>query len=185
MHSWAKILVKRVWLAGFPAENGKLHMGVLGIVSSLYQMMPLYWITLFSHFMMNFTLLSENDFLQNYLILFSRSLHSNAKQSQEQKVKCLIHYFERVSLCMPTGCVSFERKVLPFEQCSCDVSYPGADFWRNSTTALCPFEVKLKQTTLTVYEPLEECLAYYSTMYLKKSISSTFPFFSLQFGNAY
>ena len=78
------------------------------------------------------------------IITLSRALHSHAKRSQEQKIKCIVHYFERICLCMPMGSVSFERKVLPLKQ-SCDgISYPEAAFWRKSTVSLCPFEVKLK-----------------------------------------
>ncbi|XP_010908399.1 poly(ADP-ribose) glycohydrolase 1 [Elaeis guineensis] len=78
--------------------------------------------------------------LINFDRLFA-ALHSHAKRSQEQKIKCIVHYFERICLCMPMGSVSFERKVLPLKQ-SCDgISYPEAAFWRKSTVSLCPFEV--------------------------------------------
>ncbi|KAJ6841344.1 putative poly(ADP-ribose) glycohydrolase 1 [Iris pallida] len=76
----------------------------------------------------------------NFDQLFA-SLHPKGNNSQqEQKVKCLIHYFERICQCMPTGVVSFERKVLPFEQRSNYISYPEVDFWRTSAISLCPFE---------------------------------------------
>ncbi|ONK73195.1 uncharacterized protein A4U43_C04F28260 [Asparagus officinalis] len=75
----------------------------------------------------------------NFDYLFA-SLHPNFKQNQEQKIKCLTHYFERISLSMPTGFVSFERKVIPFEQSSFSISYPEAVLWRKSTVPLCPFK---------------------------------------------
>ena len=73
-----------------------------------------------------------------------RSLYPNVKQSQENKIKCLVHYFERVCLCTPTGFVSFERKVLPLEQSSVCTCYPDTDFWSKSTVPLCSFEVKTR-----------------------------------------
>ncbi|CAE6024196.1 unnamed protein product [Arabidopsis arenosa] len=60
---------------------------------------------------------------------------------QENKIKCLIHYFGRICRCMPTGFVSFERKILPLEYHPHFVSYPGADTWANSVTPLCSIEV--------------------------------------------
>ncbi|EFH57460.1 poly (ADP-ribose) glycohydrolase family protein [Arabidopsis lyrata subsp. lyrata] len=60
---------------------------------------------------------------------------------QENKIKCLIHYFRRICRCMPTGFVSFERKILPLEYLPHFVSYPGADSWANSVTPLCSIEV--------------------------------------------
>ncbi|KAE8686716.1 Poly(ADP-ribose) glycohydrolase 1 [Hibiscus syriacus] len=48
-----------------------------------------------------------------------------------------------ICLQMPTGSVSFERKLLslghhPLQSC---LSYPDADFWTKSTIPLCPFQV--------------------------------------------
>ncbi|XP_010414072.2 PREDICTED: probable poly(ADP-ribose) glycohydrolase 2 [Camelina sativa] len=60
---------------------------------------------------------------------------------QENKIKCLIHYFRRICRCMPTGFVSFERKILPLEYHPHFVSYPEADSWANSVTPLCSIEV--------------------------------------------
>ncbi|KAH7685158.1 poly(ADP-ribose) glycohydrolase protein [Dioscorea alata] len=76
----------------------------------------------------------------NFDYLFA-ALHANTKQSQEQKIRCLIHYFERVCLRMPTGYVSFERKVLSVEPRSDCITYPKDVFWRNSSVPLCSFEV--------------------------------------------
>ncbi|CAN8315610.1 unnamed protein product [Cochlearia groenlandica] len=60
---------------------------------------------------------------------------------RENKIKCLINYFERVCRCVPTGFVSFERKVLPLEYKSHYVSYPKADYWAKSNTPLCSVEI--------------------------------------------
>ncbi|KAL3642186.1 hypothetical protein CASFOL_013001 [Castilleja foliolosa] len=65
----------------------------------------------------------------NFDYLFGRECNM---ASHENKIKCLVHYFERVSTNMPSGNVSFERKVLPFT---------NADFWSNSTNLLCKFEI--------------------------------------------
>ncbi|CAI0428099.1 unnamed protein product [Linum tenue] len=77
----------------------------------------------------------------NFDLLFS-SLYSSYKESQESKIKCIIHYFERICSVRPVGVVSFERKVLCLEQVIKHVSYPEADFWGKSVTRLCPFEVR-------------------------------------------
>jgi hypothetical protein len=42
---------------------------------------------------------------------------------------------------MPKGVVSFERKVLPWEDDSFHISYPNTDFWSASVIPLCRFEV--------------------------------------------
>ncbi|XP_078169989.1 poly(ADP-ribose) glycohydrolase 1-like [Carex rostrata] len=55
------------------------------------------------------------------------------RQSQHEKVKCFVHYFERICKDMPNGVVSFERKVLP--------SFPDAEFWKSSDTPLCPIKI--------------------------------------------
>lgn len=70
-----------------------------------------------------------------------RSLYESYSENQEHKIKCIVHYFERVSSSMPLGFVSFERKVLHLRQRPLGVSYPEADFWSKSTVPLCPFEV--------------------------------------------
>ncbi|MCL7042716.1 hypothetical protein MKW94_012109 [Papaver nudicaule] len=76
----------------------------------------------------------------NFDHLFA-SLHPSYKPNQEHKIRCLIHYFERISSCMPIHCVSFERKVIPLESRPFCVSYPEADFWSKSTISLCHLEV--------------------------------------------
>ncbi|CAF1865740.1 BnaCnng33150D [Brassica napus] len=62
---------------------------------------------------------------------------------RENKIRCLLHYFERVCQCMPTGFVSFERKVLPrgHKHNPHYVSYPDAEYWAKSTTPLCSVEI--------------------------------------------
>lgn len=42
---------------------------------------------------------------------------------------------------MPKGVVSFERKVLPWDDDSVHISYPNSNFWSTSVTPLCRFEV--------------------------------------------
>ncbi|OVA18990.1 Poly(ADP-ribose) glycohydrolase [Macleaya cordata] len=76
----------------------------------------------------------------NFDHLFA-SLHPSYRQNQEHKIRCLIHYFERISSCMPTCFVSFERKVLPLKCSPHCVSYPQTDFWSKSTISLNHFEV--------------------------------------------
>lgn len=65
---------------------------------------------------------------------------------EENKIRCLIHYYERICRCMPTGFVSFERKVLPLEYNPHCVSYPKADYWAKSRTPLCSVEVTSKHS---------------------------------------
>uniref|UniRef100_A0A6N2K799 poly(ADP-ribose) glycohydrolase n=1 Tax=Salix viminalis TaxID=40686 RepID=A0A6N2K799_SALVM len=69
------------------------------------------------------------------------NLYESYSKKQEDKIKCITHYFERICSSMPEGFVSFERKVLPLEQLPLRVSYPEADFWSKSVVSLCPFEV--------------------------------------------
>lgn len=71
----------------------------------------------------------------------SRSLYDNYNEKQENKIRCIIHYFERIFSHMPIGFVSFERKVLPLEHLPQCISYPKAEFWSNSVIPLCCFEV--------------------------------------------
>ncbi|OAY51350.1 poly(ADP-ribose) glycohydrolase 1 isoform X1 [Manihot esculenta] len=68
-------------------------------------------------------------------------LYENYSEKQENKIMCILHYFERICSCTPGGFVSFERKVLPWEQFPTGISYPGADFWNKSVAPLCSFEV--------------------------------------------
>ncbi|XP_038711259.1 poly(ADP-ribose) glycohydrolase 1-like isoform X1 [Tripterygium wilfordii] len=76
----------------------------------------------------------------NFGDLFA-SLYDCYRENQEHKIKCIIHYFERIYVSMPKGYVSFERKVLPYGQYLSCISYPDAEFWSKSATLLCPFEV--------------------------------------------
>ncbi|CAN1827409.1 Poly(ADP-ribose) glycohydrolase 1 [Linum perenne] len=71
----------------------------------------------------------------NFDHLFA-SLYSSYRENQENKIKCIIHYFERICSVRPAGFVSFERKVICLEQVS------KADFWGKSVIRLCPFEVR-------------------------------------------
>jgi hypothetical protein len=57
-------------------------------------------------------------------------------------VRCLVHYFERVTDSMPTGLVSFERKVLPRRAFSDGVPYPDIHAWVASSAPLCQFTVR-------------------------------------------
>ncbi|KAL5575107.1 hypothetical protein UlMin_016806 [Ulmus minor] len=77
----------------------------------------------------------------NFDRLFS-SLYESYNQKQENKIKCLTHYFKRICAHMPVGFVSFERKVLPLEHHAGCISYPDANFWSNSGIPLCHFEVQ-------------------------------------------
>ena len=52
-----------------------------------------------------------------------------------------MNYFERVCSCMPTGTVSFERKILPAEYHNSSTTAPDADFWSKSDISLCAFKV--------------------------------------------
>ncbi|KAK7405963.1 hypothetical protein VNO78_07575 [Psophocarpus tetragonolobus] len=76
----------------------------------------------------------------NFDELFA-SLYDDYSKKQENKIWCIVHYFQRISSEMPKGLVSFERKVLPFKNDSIHVSYPEANFWSTSAVPLCKFEV--------------------------------------------
>nr|KYP52702.1 Poly(ADP-ribose) glycohydrolase 1 [Cajanus cajan] len=76
----------------------------------------------------------------NFDELFA-SLYDDYSRKQENKIWCIVHYFQRISSEMPMGVVSFERKVLPFENDSIHISYPDANFWSKSDIPLCKFEV--------------------------------------------
>nr|XP_043609856.1 poly(ADP-ribose) glycohydrolase 1-like isoform X2 [Erigeron canadensis] len=76
----------------------------------------------------------------NFDHLFS-SLYDNYNEKQENKIKCIIHYFERISSSMPAGNVSFERKVLAVDQTLDYIPSPEAEAWSKSVVSLCQFEV--------------------------------------------
>ncbi|KNA14853.1 hypothetical protein SOVF_103600 [Spinacia oleracea] len=60
---------------------------------------------------------------------------------QENKIECIMHYFERVCSSTPLNFVSFERKVLSLEQNPSVVALPPPKFWANSVVPLCKFKV--------------------------------------------
>ncbi|XP_041013592.1 poly(ADP-ribose) glycohydrolase 1 isoform X1 [Juglans microcarpa x Juglans regia] len=70
------------------------------------------------------------------------SLYDSYKESQENKIRCIIHYFERICSYIPMGYVSFERKVLALEHRPPCIPYPKDTFWSNSVIPLCRFEVQ-------------------------------------------
>ncbi|CAH8382027.1 unnamed protein product [Eruca vesicaria subsp. sativa] len=76
----------------------------------------------------------------NFDHLFA-SLYESYSESHESKILCIMHYFERVCSCMPTGTVSFERKILPAECHNSSTTAPDADFWSKSDISLCAFKV--------------------------------------------
>ncbi|KAG8098918.1 hypothetical protein GUJ93_ZPchr0013g35075 [Zizania palustris] len=76
----------------------------------------------------------------NFDCLFA-ALCYNSRQSQEQKVRCLVHYFNRVTASTLSGSVSFERKVLPCHAVSAGITYPDMDAWMKSGAPLCAFRV--------------------------------------------
>ncbi|XP_014521364.1 poly(ADP-ribose) glycohydrolase 1 isoform X1 [Vigna radiata var. radiata] len=76
----------------------------------------------------------------NFDELFA-SLYEDYSQKQENKIWCIIHYFQRISSKMPKGIVSFERKALHLKNDYTHISCPDANFWSTSTVPLCRFEV--------------------------------------------
>ncbi|KAL3679148.1 hypothetical protein R1sor_022104 [Riccia sorocarpa] len=77
----------------------------------------------------------------NFDFLFIAVPHA---KNQVQKLKCLMHYFEKVCSCMPQGTVSFERKILPKRRPSPMkplATFPDEDYWKNSKRPLCPMKV--------------------------------------------
>lgn len=75
------------------------------------------------------------------MYFFDRCLYETDNEKMENKIKCIVHYFKRISSDMPTGLVSFERKVLPLEDSPLCVTYPKANVWSKSAAPLCYFEV--------------------------------------------
>lgn len=78
--------------------------------------------------------------LINFDHLFA-SLYDSYNEKQENKIKCIIHYFERICSSMPVGNVSFERKVLADNHNLNYIPYPKAESWSKSVVSLCLFEV--------------------------------------------
>lgn len=101
------------------------------------------WCELFHFFSYLIAYFCHVDIEMTEYVNFFSSLNRNGKHCQEQKVRCLVHFFERICLRMPTGYVSFERKVLPRESSDHGVTYPTSANWSTSTVPLCSFEVKL------------------------------------------
>lgn len=81
---------------------------------------------------------------------FFRSLYDSYDEKQENKIKCIVHYFERISSHMPRGNISFMRKVLPLQQSSFAISYPMPGLWKKSTVSLCPFQVRTTDFILSI-----------------------------------
>ncbi|CAI9268918.1 unnamed protein product [Lactuca saligna] len=76
----------------------------------------------------------------NFDHLFA-TLYDNYNEKQESKIKCIIHYFERIHSSMPRGNVSFERKVLADNHNLNYIPYPKVESWSKSVVSLCLFEV--------------------------------------------
>ncbi|XP_022858838.1 poly(ADP-ribose) glycohydrolase 1-like isoform X2 [Olea europaea var. sylvestris] len=76
----------------------------------------------------------------NFDNLFA-SLYDFHDVKQENKIKCIVHYFEEICSRMPMGNVSFERKVLPLTNRPSHISFPKANFWSKSSVPLCHLEV--------------------------------------------
>ncbi|CAD5320080.1 unnamed protein product [Arabidopsis thaliana] len=75
----------------------------------------------------------------NFDKLFGSLINTGRNEHQENKIKCIIHYFQRLSSSISPGFVSFERKILSLEQ---DSSTLDEGFWGKSTVNLCPVEVR-------------------------------------------
>ncbi|KAM7279114.1 hypothetical protein ACFE04_006248 [Oxalis oulophora] len=69
-------------------------------------------------------------------------LYDRYSDKQENKIKCLLHYFGRICSQMPASFVSYERKVHSFNSHHQHFSHPEADFWSKSNTPLCTFKVQ-------------------------------------------
>ncbi|CAM6050476.1 unnamed protein product [Sphagnum compactum] len=70
----------------------------------------------------------------NFDKLFAGVYERGGKKKNENKLRCLLHYFDRVCNSMPQGTVSFERKVLPKEAINDAI-------WWSSGAPLCPITV--------------------------------------------
>lgn len=92
-------------------------------------------------------------------------LYQTYAENQESKIKCLVHYFERIFTCMPSGNVSFQRKVLSLQRTEYCISYSKANFWSNSHLSLCPFEVD-KSRLIEDHQPCEALEVDFANKYL-------------------
>jgi poly(ADP-ribose) glycohydrolase len=70
----------------------------------------------------------------NFDKLFAGIYERGGKKKKENKLRCLLDYFDRVCNSMPQGTVSFERKVLPKEAINDAI-------WGSSGAPLCPITV--------------------------------------------
>ncbi|KAK3444344.1 hypothetical protein EUGRSUZ_A00416 [Eucalyptus grandis] len=75
----------------------------------------------------------------NFDSLFA-NLYESYDEKPESKMRCITHYFHRISSNIPVGVVSFERKVLPLDSNHL-VPYGKVDFWSKSAFPLCHLEV--------------------------------------------
>lgn len=94
--------------------------------------------------------------------------------SQEHKILCLKHYFERICLSMPSGYVSFQRKVLPLEHPT--ASYPDTDFWSNSSVSLCPFEVRIYGIPLQLFMQGLACMFIFYILIVSFAFEKIMPY---------
>ncbi|WOL07578.1 hypothetical protein Cni_G16322 [Canna indica] len=67
----------------------------------------------------NFEVASTAESGWDFSSQWMRSLHCNGKQCQVQKIRCLVHYLRISSV--PTGFVSFERKVPLENSTACQI----------------------------------------------------------------
>ncbi|KAF8046623.1 hypothetical protein N665_3582s0004 [Sinapis alba] len=78
----------------------------------------------------------------NFDKLFGNLTSTGRNEHQENKIRCITHYFQRLSSCIPPGFVSFERKILSSVQDPSGLeAFPDEVFWSTSTVNLCPVEV--------------------------------------------
>ncbi|WVZ61242.1 hypothetical protein U9M48_011149 [Paspalum notatum var. saurae] len=111
----------------------------------------------------------------NFDGLFAALSHNSRQQSQEQKLRCLVHYFERVTDSTPIGFVSYERKVLPRGVVSDDgFNYPDMDTWMKSSAPLCQFRVlvqwKGESAASATWEDIELFRAKYPDFQLEDEL---------------
>ncbi|CAN4125199.1 unnamed protein product [Withania somnifera] len=68
-------------------------------------------------------------------------LYDHYDEKLENKLKCILHYFERIDSSIRAGYVSYERKVLALEHGTFSFPYPKENFWSQSNISLCPFKI--------------------------------------------
>ncbi|GBG86642.1 hypothetical protein CBR_g41704 [Chara braunii] len=77
----------------------------------------------------------------NFNRLFGYAINGGA---YDAKLRCILHYFNRICTNMPDGFVSFERKVLPSEDLdlrNMPPSVSDSSFWSTRKAVLCQFNV--------------------------------------------